>query len=339
MKKKQRNIDQSLREHTVPDVVVAAEQGEKKKRHIFAKLMCLIIATCVWLYVMNQESTDYEQSFTQLSVVVDGVTQLHAQSNMSVITGYDNTVDVIVSGKKSDVQALSAEDIRVSVDVSELSEAGRFTVPVDIQLPEGFVAINAAQLTAEVYVDVNTEREIPVQIHNLDYVVSSSFAMGQPILSHETVIVKGPAQVLDLVDCAALDFKLGNVTTSVTMVGTPRLVDADGIPVSNPYVRCDVSEITVNIPVTTTKELALVPSYLLPELKNGWTAEITPATILVSGDPMLLSGLSEISVFEIRVNAVEGTYTVGVDAIKLPEGVVVEDLPETLSVHLHRIYG
>lgn len=339
MRKKKQNKAQTLHEYAVPDVVVADEQEDGKKRHILAKLLCLIAATCVWMYVMNLESIDYERTFSQVPVVIDGVTELNADSNMSVISGYDNTVDVVVSGKKSDVQKMTVEDIRVSVDVSTMTEAGKFTVPVQVQLPAGFAAVNADQLTADLYLDVNTHREIPVRITNLDYIVSSSFTMGEPILSHETVTVTGPAQVLDLIEHAALEFDLGTVTTSVTMVGTPQMEDADGVRVSNPYVRCDTKEITVAIPVTTTKELKLVATYKVPELRGDWMAVITPETVTVEGDPLLLSKLEQIAVYEIAVDVNAGEYTVGSSIIDLPQGVSVVDAPESIAVRIVRIAG
>ena len=339
MRKKKQDTNDALREHAVPDVVVADDRTEKKQRHIFAKLLCLISATVVWLYAMNLESTDYQRVFTSVPVVVDGVTQLNAAGDMSVIAGYGSIVDVVVSGKKSDVQDLTVDDIRASVDVSTLHTAGKYPLPVTVQLPAGFVAVDAEKLTAEVYVDVNTTREIPVRITNLDYVISSSYTMGEPILSHTTVTVTGPAQVLELIDCAALEFDLGNVTTSTTMVGSPSLVDIDGVRLSNPYVRCDIREITAEIPVSTIKELKLVASYQVPELRSGWMAEITPKTVLVEGDPMILNSLEQIAVYEIAVGVREGEYIVGAGVIDLPQGVSVVNAPSSITVRVNKILG
>ena len=339
MRKTKQNQAASDREHTVPNVMVAQEQTERKHRHILAKLLCLIAATCVWMYVMNQESINYERTFSQIPVVIDGVTQLNAASNMSVISGYDNTVDVVVSGKKSDVQKLSAEDIRASIDVSTMNVAGKFTASVQVQTPAGFTVVNADRLTAELYLDVNTERQVPVRITNLDYIVSSAYTMGTPILSHETVTVKGPAQVLDLIECVALEFDLGTVTTSTTMVGTPQLEDIDGVRVSNPYVRCDINEITVEIPVTMTKEVRLTASYKVPELESNWMVEIRPATVTVVGDPMLLAQLEEIVVYEISSSVSAGEFVVGAGVIDLSRGVEVVNMPNALTVIIRKISG
>lgn len=334
MKKKQENITRA--EHLEPDVIVADQEG-KHSKHIFAKIMCLIAAVCVWLYVMNLERTDYERTFTQVPVIVDGVASLNASCDMSVISGYDNTVDVTVSGKKSEVQAMTAENIRVSVDVSALREAGKFNMPVKIQLPSNILSVNEEDLVAEVYVDVNATREVPVRILSLDYIISSSYTLGEPVLSLETVTVTGPGQVLDLIDCAGLSFTLGSVTTSTTMVGTPSLVDTDGVKISNPYIRCDVSEITVDIPVETTKLIKLVADYASPELLDDWAAEITPQSIMVKGDPMTLATLTEIVVYTIDKDVKEGEYVVS--SIDLPDGVTSEGKTGSIYVRIRHSVG
>lgn len=338
-KKKQKDTEVTYLERMAPDVVVDDGQKSKKSRHIFAKLLCLLAATCVWMYVMNLETTDFERVFTQVPVVIDGVTQLNADSDMSVISGYDNTVDVIVSGKKSEVQALTAEQIRASVDVAALNEAGKFSMPVSIQLPDAFKAVNEGQLVAEIYVDVNTTREIPVRIAKLNYVANLNYTMGEPVLSRDTVTVTGPRQVLELIDCAALNFDLGNVTTSTTMVGTPRLVDADGVPLSNPYVRSDITEITVNIPVETTKVIKFTASYALPELANRWVVEFDPVTVTIKGDPLPVEQVLAIPIYTITNNTKAGEYAVGAGAIELPEGVVLQDALESIIVRISPVAG
>ena len=336
-KKKQQDIESAAMEHLAPDVTVADGGSKKKNKHIFAKLMCLLSATVVWLYVMNLESTDFERVFTQVPVVVDGVAQLSAESDMSVISGYGNTVDVIVSGKKSEVQDLSAEDIRVSVDVSVLKEAGKVTVPVRIQLPANFTAVNESLLSAEIYVDVDTTREIPVRAVKKEYSISSSYVMGEPVLSQETVMVTGPQQVLELIDCALLELYLGNLTTSATVAATPRLVGEDGTPISNPYVRFDNAEITANISVETTKTVKLTATYALPELANRWTVEFDPVSVTIKGDPLKLEQVEAIPMYTVATDTKAGEYVIGAAAIYLPSGVVLQEQLDSITVRIRQV--
>ncbi|MBQ7321340.1 MAG: hypothetical protein IJW99_04520 [Clostridia bacterium] len=341
-KKKQQEIEQeALSSEAMPKENAAAADetaSPRKKRHILAKILCALAATLVWVYAVNLESTDFERTFAGVPVIVDGVAQLNAENEMSVISGYDNVVDVIVSGKKSEVLAMTGEEIRVSVDVSGLTAAGKFPLPVKVDLPENFTAVNEAQLSAEIYVDVDTTREIPVRITRLAHIVSTSYTLGEPTLSVEQVTVTGPAQVLELIDCAALEIDLGNVVTATTIVGAPILQDAKGGRISNPYVRCDTGEITVNIPVTQRKQIKLTAVYAAPELADHWIAEILPDTVEVTGDPMLLANLTEVPVYVIDEKAKEGEYVVS--AIELPVGVTVaEDEAKAVYVRLRHSVG
>ena len=334
-KKQTESTSAPRKEHLSPDVLVAEQ--EKKSRHIFAKLMCLVAAICVWLYVMNQESVGYERTFTQIPVLVDGVSALNTESDMSVISGYDNTIDVTVSGKKSEVQALTPEDIRASIDVSVLSEAGRHTLAVNVQVPDHVALAGDGVITADVYVDINTTREVPVRIVNLDYIINSSYTFGTPVLSRETVTVTGPQLVLENIDCAGLSFNLGNVTTSTTMVGSPQLLDKEGVAISNPYIRCDVNEITVDIPVMTSKLIKLTAAYETPELMSLWAAEITPSGIMVTGDPIILATIYEITVYTVTADVKEGEDVIS--SIELPVGVTAEERTDSIYVRVRPSVG
>ena len=338
-KKRQKDREAVSLEHMAPDVVVADNRKAKKSKHVFAKLFCLLAACGVWMYVMNLETTDFEQVFTQIPVVIDGVTQLNADSDMSVISGYDNTVDVIISGKKSEVQNLTAEDIRVSVDVAALREAGKFTLPVQIQLPDNFHAVNENLLNAEIYVDVNTTREIPVRTVKKEYSISLSYSMSEPELSQETVTVTGPQQVLELIDCALLELNLGNLTTSATVVATPRLVGVDGMPISNPYVRFENAEITAKISVETTKTVKLTATYALPELANKWMVEFDPVSVTIKGDPLNLDQVEAIPVYTIAADTKAGEYEVGAGAIYLPNGVELKNSLDSITVRIRQVVG
>ena len=319
----------------MPDPVGApggqdAVEEAKTSGHIIVKLSCLIVAFAIWLYVVGTDTSPFEKSLTGVPISLTGVTDLAAAGNMSVISGYDETVDLLISGKKTEVQDLTSEDIEVSVDVSALKEAGKYSLPVSVKLPSG-VSLVTTGLTVDVYVDVNTTKQVPV-VAKLDYVTDASYHVGEPVLSVTSVTVEGPELVLDTVAYAGLEVSLGRVSTSMTTVATPVLYDADGVKITNPYVRFLGSEVTVNIPVTTQKTLPLVAKFELPEMKNKYTIQIMPATATVEGDPAVLNALEELVVYTADKTVREGILTVSFPV--LPDNIRLVDSLTSLTVRV-----
>lgn len=311
------------------------EKTEKESGHLVAKLMCLVVAFGIWLYVTGTGDALEERTIVEVPVSLIGVSDLHMATDMSVIYGYDEMVDVIVTGKRSDVLALTADDLSASADVSVLTEAGRFSLPVNIQLPAGISVVGGEGISINVYVDLDMTKQVPVRVANLDYVIDASYRVGEPKLSLDAVTVKGPGLVLDTIEYAGVSFNLGTMMTSMTMVATPYLYDRDGERISNPYVRCSTTEIVVNIPVYTQKTLPLSAQYALPEYKEIYTVQFDPAGVTVQGDPSLINRLEDIVAFTVDKSIREGEYTVSFP--ELPTGLTQVGGLTSIRVRVSRV--
>ena len=74
---------------------------KQKKFSLLILIFSFIIATAVWLYVESTEEQGYEKVINLVPVDIVGIQELERNNNMSVISGYDNTVNVTLVGKRS----------------------------------------------------------------------------------------------------------------------------------------------------------------------------------------------------------------------------------------------
>ena len=86
------------------------------------RIVCVLIAVILWLYVMSNESPDYERTFSGVNVGIENTALLMSQSDLSVMSGMASYVDITVTGKRGDVVSYSLDDISASVDVSGVTE-------------------------------------------------------------------------------------------------------------------------------------------------------------------------------------------------------------------------
>ena len=61
---------------------VAAQR--KRNWHIGTKILCMVCAFIIWLYVMEVDSPDYESEFLDVPVNLAGVSTLENEHNLSV---------------------------------------------------------------------------------------------------------------------------------------------------------------------------------------------------------------------------------------------------------------
>ena len=138
-----------------PEIIRVESKEKKKNKYILLLLIfSFVIAMSVWLYVNSLFDGEYEKTVTLVPVSIIGTEELERQHNMSVISGYDNTVTVVLKGSKAEVSKYSASNIYAYVDVSGIDSAERQTLPIVIDpIPEVSVTV-VTPTDIAVYADV-----------------------------------------------------------------------------------------------------------------------------------------------------------------------------------------
>ncbi len=286
---------------------------KKKPLDIFPRIVCVLLALIIWFYVMQVDREDYEEEFSAVEVVLTNTSILENERNLYVYSGYGFTVDVTVNGKKSVINKYSSDDISVTADLKDITEAGEYKIPISVTLPAGLSLAQTDFSDITVYVDEKKSEtfKIKAKVSGANY--SNEFEYGELTTEYDTVIVTGPKNVIDSIDYAIVDVdfsSLGIISETTSSVRTLGLVDKDGNTVSNPYLKLSRNEVKVTLPVYTEKEVPLSVSYMYGYFnEKNVEITITPETVRVKGDPAALSSLETLNVTQIDETAVTGDTT------------------------------
>ena len=94
-----------------------AEGKAEDRRNSYSFLVLLFsvfVALLLWFYVQEAEAPDYKKTFTGVDVELQSL-----YSSFSVIEGGENTVDITLIGKRSDLNRIQGfRDRAVTDDVS-----------------------------------------------------------------------------------------------------------------------------------------------------------------------------------------------------------------------------
>ncbi len=293
---------------------------ESRNEKLIAKILCVLAAIILWFYVVMTDTTTDEKTFSGISVDIRNRDRIEDTLGLTIISGYDLTVDVTVKGPRADINRLTVDDVKAYIDMKTVDGAGEYTLPIRPSLPNG---ISAGALSANymtVYVDKRTTISVPVKIVT-SQVIEADFTMGTPEPSIETVNVSGPEEVLRTIDHAEASFDLGRVSKTLISTGKLTLVDANGNEINDPYVRLQTSEVTVRFPVYIYRdfELTVDTKYGYYDSTNS-RITISPASIQVRGDPDVISSMDSISLGQIDEKKITGDETKTM-SIMLPDGV------------------
>lgn len=303
---------------------LSSAPAEKKEmpKNLLPKIFSVVAAIVLWLYVI---STDAPISDIKLNVPVDllGATTLESSYGLSPISGSDQSVNVVLSGKKSVINDLEATDVYAYVDLNAVNKSGSYTLKVMVNSPEGVTVDNYSPREISVYLDKNITKNVPVKVIKASYSLDdpSKLSLGNITTDVDYVDITGPAEIVNSVKSANLNLELQKLSTSTTYTGKLVLVDDDGREVNNAFTTISTPSVTATIPVITTKQITLGVDFT-----HGYFNEsnaditITPSAINVSLPVEMQDELDELIIKTIDETQI-GTDMSIQSAIKLPDGV------------------
>ena len=303
---------------------------------IIARILCALAAIVLWLYVMSIDAPEWEKTLTGVLVEIENETQLAENHNMSVIDGYNNTVSVTIKGKKSDVDKCTAADLRAYVDLLGVEESGKHQLSITALADAGFTVVDVSPQTIWVYTDRIATKRVKVDVR-LYYQIAANLGLGATETNIQEVTVTGPADVLETISSARAELDLGQITTSMTQRAQLVLVDENGDPITNPYVKSDTSDILVTVPVYAYKTVPVTVDFKYGYLNSdNANVSVTPSQITVRGDPQILETFNEYRLIELDETKIAGDYSQLVK-LALPDGIIDADKIGNVTIEITHI--
>ena len=304
------------------------------KRKIITAVISLAVAFALWNYVVSVVGPEYEDTFRDVAVSVDGESMLE-QRGLMLISDKTPTVTLRLSGNRSDLNKLNASNIKVAVDLSKIYEPGTKTLTPSISFP-GNVASGAITVQSRNPSFVTLEivkrqaKEIPVEIQYIGEGLSEEYVKGKADLSLEKLHIAGPEDEVSNVAKAVIQVELNSSTkTEITGAFDYILSDASGNPVNTKHTKVtteNAQQITLSLPIERVVELPLVLEIIEGGGATKEHVKITPETIMVSGREELLTNLTEISLGKLDLSTMTESADL-VFEITLPEGLTNRTIP------------
>ena len=299
----------------------------KRRLDLFARLGCILAALLIWLAIVNFNQTDVTETMV-LKINYVGLEALEGDGMM--IYGMDKTeVTVTIKGSNRDIRKHEAEDYSVVADVSGLSEAGTYTLPLTVKIPadSGVTVESDSSLNVSLICDISAEKLV-----GFDVLVSTVQEGGLVSYAYEStqsereILIKGPKQIVDTISSARFNAN-GNFVSNadeMTYSNFPlTFLDKNLNEVGNSgVVEYTTEEITVNVKATAHKTIPVEVTVLGSGTNLSKSLNID--TIEIWGVPSVVRGVKSyrIEVVDAYVGMVKQDE---VTSDKLAEGVTVKE--------------
>lgn len=274
-----------------------------KKNKLPVILLALACAILVWLYDVTVVNPNDTTTFSGINVQFEHEDELRSHGLMVTESGA-LSVSLKITGRRSELKKLTRSSIQVSVDLSEINEAGTHELPYTVTFPANVTSGDLAienRMPGAVSVAIERFLSRPVEIRAVfsddskqdESLIIDTDAM---TISPKELTVTGPSAILETIDCAQIAIDKTDITETTTMELDYILLDREGQAIERDELVVDNDKISVTIPVLKFKEVPLV----LKTIPGGGATDqnisytLNPATIQISGDVASVDAIEQI---------------------------------------------
>ena len=312
----------------------------KDKRIVF--LISLLLSFLLWMTVSLVLRPTGEVVVSGVGVNVNVQSGILGELGLSAIEGAESTVNVTISGSRSVIGGVSAEDISISPSLSGVSGAGSYELDLRATntSSKDFEIVNISPAKILVKFDKYVDKVVPLKYNIIgDYNIPDEFIQEEIYTTPSQIVVTGPEIDLAEIECAFVDVVLsGDYNETIAAVGEVFLADKDEnyLDYNKDEISLDNEVATVYVPVHKTANLPVsfdyrnVPEFFDPANLNY---TISATDILVEGEDNIINKYSDIFLgyVDIRVLTLENP-SVKFD-VKLPEGLTAQNFVDDIYLN------
>lgn len=276
---------------------------------IWPKILSVVAAFILWLYVF--QAVEYETVIKNVPITFEN---FDTSLGLDIVSGYESTVDVTVSGTKSIINSTSADDIRVSVDLSDVTEIGSHVLDVNV-LVQGAATLHSQSMSQlQIFVDKTIEKNIEL-VPVIERTLQNPYSLGNIVVNPQNVTIRGPETDIKLVDKAIISANLGIIKNNINSSLKIKLVDSLGKEIDSRYINISPSFAELSIDVYKTVLFDINPDLVVD--KSEYEYSYSPEKVYLYGLVNDVDACSKL-VTETYVVANSGEYKV---MLKLPDGI------------------
>ena len=302
--------------------------SERANKALYIALS-LLIAVVFWLYVDDVQGSAITETYYRVPIEFIGAEDTLPSRGLMLSEGEDITIDLKLSGPRILISGLDKDDIRIQVNLSNISAVGTYTLNYQLLYPDDVDSTKITRdwasrtmVTVEV-VELYTKM-IPVEVAATGEVAEDYIYMAERlVLDPATLTVSGREEDVDQVASARINLDLTGVSSSISRKFDYDLLDADGNVVEVEGIRISDNQVQVDAPIYLIKTLDLTvkfkesPGSMLEDVE--WKLEQN--TIEVAGDAASLENKEDILLGEIDLASLLSDTEMVLD-ISLPAGTV-----------------
>ncbi len=301
----------------------------------------LLVAVLIWVYYTSNYGESITRTFYGVEVTYSGEDTMRDSLSLIISDEEATTVTVTLSGSRREIGKLTSADLKAVVNLSSVTRAGYRTMAYTLSYPSSVNSSNIEIVSQSPQTIGLQISKLSTKVVELSGTFVGTVADGYAIDSDQMtfdpsyITIIGPEEELEEIVGAQVIVDRVDVSSSFSAVANYTLVNSDGEALSFDDLTMDADAVTVSVPVSMVKTVALDVTLVDG---GGATSDnviktISPTTITLAGDTSTLESVNTITLAIIDLSDYLSFPTTEY-TIVLPDGVECLSGESTATVNL-----
>ena len=299
----------------------------KSRTRIGDLIIAIIAGVALWAYVVSVLDPITTNTIKSVPVQLLNESSIEA-AGLAISGSGEYTVDVTVSGNRSNVTNVSPADFVATADVSELSK-GQNYITVEVEAPTNLSVTEIRTQKIQVYVDTLVSETRPLHINLSNN--AEGRELGNVRINRDDFKISGAKNLVENVVAleARLDAQGLQLDEEFTQTLSLVPVDTEGHRVVGINVSSSNVELTASL--YNTKEVALnVPVNGEFESSVKLLSELIPSSVVIKGPSSQLADIWSVDTRSIDRSTITESCTITLEP-KLPDGIELADSSQGIA--------
>ncbi|MFZ5967501.1 MAG: YbbR-like domain-containing protein [Bacillota bacterium] len=299
-------------------------------RNLTAKIVSVVFALVMWLYVMGEVNPQMITELTNVKVQLLNVEELR-QSGLVLMGQEDYTVNVKIEGRRNDVFGINPDSIVVRADLRGF-KAGVNSVDLEISSPANVTIKDISPKQIKVTLDEVVKRQKPVSV-NIIGAAAEGYEPADATTVPSEVIVEGPQTLVNAVAAVVAEINVKDSAVDLSDKLPLKPVNSEGKGVNGVEVKSKYVE--VSLPIHKVEE-AKIELDLQGVPKEGYKITdiaLQPEKVVVKGPKDKTAGIATIKTSPVNIEGIQKSVDKPLNLL-LPDGVTVPYLEKNPVVKI-----
>lgn len=330
------------------DLPYGRDGGRMKKKltnNLLLKILSVIFAFILWLVVVNINDPDVTRTIYGIPISIlneDKIINQGIGQVYKVDYPANSQAVVVVKGARSLVETLKPEDIKATVDFSDISSVGAVTI--NITVPDGISLISKKTESMRISIE-----PLKIATYSINFLTvgtpAEGYLLGDTEISPNVVKIKGPESIIAQISDVMVEEDIDGISTDISKDSNIILLDSNGKEINyqnNPNITFSVSSVKVYAEILKGQDIPIhfTVTGNVPDGYRYIGVDASRASVRLKGTRESMTSVSSITIPEeegiLDLSGLTGTTEITINLEKyLPNGIsFVNDADKYMRVTL-----